>query len=237
MTQSSNEQEVPELKGAAFLAECKKALLCYPSTVRVLILSPSKFFQSPAFEEPPEYRLAQATTFLVVTAVIATLADYFSNYSGSISYYFLQLVQKVFMLIGWNYLFAMVMHVLLKMFRSKGAFIDTLVCANYCSAQFIVVGLGEMIKAAMGVIIPYGDSSESILQWFAYSCVAPGITTISMLLPLYGCFIFVRGIQALHKMSRTRTSIAVYGPVILFFLPAVIGAVIVALVLGMLTRH
>ena len=184
MTQSSNEQDAPELKGPALFAECKKALLGFPSTAQALILSPSKFFKLPIFEEPSEYRLAQATTFLVVTAVFATMADFFSNYSGSISYYFPVLVQKVLAFIGWNYLFALVMHILLKLFRSKGAFIDTLVCANYCSAQLLLVGLGNLIKAAMGVIIPYRDSSESLVQWFAYCCVEPGITSLSLLLQM-----------------------------------------------------
>lgn len=152
MTLDSTEQEIPELRGAAFFAECMKALRGFPSAARALILSPSRFFKSPAFEEPPEYRLAQATTFLFVTAVMVTITDYIAFYSGEITYYLPQIVQKVLALIGWNYVFAMVMHIVLKIFRSKGAFIDTLVSANYCSAQFIVVGICNLIVATMRVV-------------------------------------------------------------------------------------
>lgn len=173
MTLDSTEQKIPELRGAAFFAECMKALRGFPSAARALILSPSRFFKSPAFEEPPEYRLAQATTFLFVTAVMVTITEYIAFYSGEITYYFPQIVQKVLALIGWNYVFAMVMHIVLKIFRSKGAFIDTLVSANYCSAQFIVVGICNLIVATMRVVIPYGDSSKSLVQWFVSCCVDP----------------------------------------------------------------
>lgn len=236
MSQEPDPPEINDESGSLFNA-CWRALCLYPSTAFKALVMPGKFFESLSAESYSQHKLARATVFLVVSAVLTVLSMYFLQYQCTVFECLDQLMQKTLYIIGMNYVFAVAMHIALMVFGSKGDILDTVESANYCSAQYLLICAGNLTQVAVRAAVPYTSVSDSLLQWFAYSCVQPCITYVSLVFPLYGCWIFFRGIRASRKISRVKSSVAIFVPVILFFAPMILAAAITAFAMGMMTRH